>query len=187
MYGFIMPTNIIGKNVKDLSFTDLLTFFGFMFLCIGIFILLYKGACYLRDKSGKFEVKNSTLQTLALIATSVSTLSYLKLQSHTTINFNQIINSPNFKNAAMIFIGSFIVLSLISHIIKRQIKPINISIYGIIFIIGYTLYATPKEIKTEPIKPNIAMQKVEPKKVIEVKKEEVKNVSNNPNIKIEMH
>ena len=187
MYGFMMPNNIIGNNVKNLSLTDYFIFFGYMILCIAIFLLIYKGACYLRDKNKNTKIKNSTLQSLALIATSISTLSYLSLQNKAKIDFNQIINSPNFKNAAIIFIGSFIVISLISYILKRQIKPLNISIYGIIFIIGYSLFYTPIEEKIEEKKPqDTIIKKVENKKVQEVKKEETKNISNNPNIKIEV-
>lgn len=187
MYGFMMPNNIIGNNVKNLSLTDYFIFFGYMILCIAIFLLIYKGACYLRDKNKNYQIKNGTLQSLALITTSVSTLSYLSLQNKTNIDFNQIINSPNFKNAAIIFIGSFTVLSLISYILKRQIKPLNISIYGIIFIIGYSLFYTPNQTTLEPKKPQEAIiKKIESKKIEEIKKEEVKNISNNPNIKIEV-
>lgn len=187
MYGFMMPSNIIGNNIGALNLKQTLQFIGVMLLCFIVFIILYKSACYLRDKTKKFQIKNSTLQTLALIATSISTLSYLSLQENLKINFHQIIDSPNFNYAAIIFIGSFTILSILSYITKIKIKPINISIYGIIFIIGFTLYETPTQTKIEPIKPNITMKKIEPKKVIEVKKEEIKNVSNNPNIKIEMH
>ena len=183
MYGFIMPNNIIGSNVKNLSLIDYFIFFRYMILCIAIFLLIYKGACYLRDKNKNTKIKNSTLQSLALIATSISTLSYLSLQNKTKIDFNQIINSPNFKNATIIFIGSFIAISLISYILKRQIKPLNISIYGIIFIIGYSLFYTPIEEKKPQ---DTTIKKVETKKVQEVKKEETKNISNNPNIKIEV-
>ena len=101
--------------------------------------------------------------------------------------FQSIMNSKGIGELIFIFIGAIIILSILSYITKIKLRPINIAIYGIIFIIGYSLYQTPNEVKKEPIKPTVIMKQFEPKKFTEVKKEENKNLSNNQNIKIEMH
>lgn len=187
MYGFMMPNNIIGRNVTDLTPMDFIIFIGYMIFCIIIFIGLYKGTCYIRDKSKNFQIKNNTLKTLSLIATSITIFSYLQIENKTKIDFNKIITSENFKNAILIFVGTFIFISIVSYIIKRKIKLLNVFIYGIIFITIYSLYQPQTIEKKNEIKPNITMKKIEEKRTIEVKKEEPKNLSNNQNIKIQMH
>lgn len=93
------------------------------------------------------------------------------------INFNQIVYSTDFKQAIIIFITCFFISIIISIGFNKKIKPLIFSLYGIIFVIGYTIYKTPTEIKTEPKKPLETI----------TKKIETKNISNNPNIKIEVH
>jgi hypothetical protein len=101
--------------------------------------------------------------------------------------FQSLTNSKGIGELILIFLVAITILSILSYITKNKIRPINTLIYGIILIIGFSLYQTHNEVKKEPIKPTIMMKQIEPKKFTEVKKEENKNLSNNANIRIEMH
>ncbi|QIR75351.1 hypothetical protein FA592_03555 [Sulfurospirillum diekertiae] len=101
--------------------------------------------------------------------------------------FQSISNSKGIEELILIFLIAIAILSILSYVTKIKIRPINTVIYIIIFIIGFSLYQTPNEIKKEPIKTTVKMKEIEPKKFTEVKKEKEKNLSNNENIKIEMH
>ncbi|ATB70290.1 hypothetical protein SJPD1_2192 [Sulfurospirillum diekertiae] len=101
--------------------------------------------------------------------------------------FQSITNSKSIGELILIFIVAITTLCLLSYITKIKIRPINTAIYGIIFIIVFLLYQTPNEVKKEKVKPTVMMKQIEPKKFTVVEKEESKNISKNPNIKIEMH
>lgn len=98
---------------------------------------------------------------------------------------NYIIHAPETLTALQKLGIAYVIFFIIGYIFQRRVRVIILAIYAITFFL-YSLDLTIRKTDVVNATPKQAKTNIEKQSIEKEKKEEVKNVSNNPNIKIEV-
>lgn len=98
---------------------------------------------------------------------------------------NYIIHAPETLTALQKIGIAYIILFILSYIFQKKLRLMVFIIYAVTIFL-YTLDLTIRKTDVVNATPKQAKTNTEKQSIEKPKKEEVKNVSNNPNIKIEV-
>lgn len=98
---------------------------------------------------------------------------------------NYIIHAPETLTALQKLGIAYVIFFIIGYIFQRKVRIIILVAYSITFLL-YSLDWTMRKTDVVNVAPKQTKTNIEKPNIEKPKKEEIKNVSNNPNIKIEV-